>query len=140
MLQITSIKNGLVIDHIKAGVGIKIFNYLKLENQKNQVVLIINADSRTLGKKDIIKIENSKYINYTILGILSPDLTINEVKDGEIKNKFKPQLPTRVVDIIKCNNPRCITLDEKYIKHSFKLVDEKSATYRCEYCDYIRKI
>lgn len=140
MLQITSIKNGLVIDHIKAGKGIKIFNYLNLENEKNQVTLIINADSKILGKKDIIKIENIREINYTVLSILSPSITINEVRNGEINKKFKPELPTRVLNILKCNNPRCITADEKYVNHSFKLVNLKECTYRCEYCDNITKL
>ena len=80
MLEITSIKNGLVIDHIKAGMGIKIFNYLNLDKVNSQVALIMNAESDKVGKKDIIKIENSSEINYTILGLLSPNLTINEVR------------------------------------------------------------
>ncbi|GAB6167566.1 aspartate carbamoyltransferase regulatory subunit [Clostridium carnis] len=140
MLQITSIKNGVVIDHIKNGIGRKIFDYLDLEKGENQVALIINAESKKLGKKDIIKIEKCKEIDYTVLGLLSPNLTINEVKEGEIVRKIKPQLPQRVLDILKCNNPRCITVDETYVKHSFKLVDNEKGTYRCEYCDHIMKL
>ncbi|WP_411168141.1 aspartate carbamoyltransferase regulatory subunit [Clostridium sp. MB05] len=140
MLEITSIKNGLVIDHIKAGMGIKIFNYLNLDKVNSQVALIMNAESNKVYKKDIIKIENSSEINYTVLGLLSPNLTINEVREGEIVRKIKPELPKKVVDILICNNPRCITEEEKYVPHTFNLIDENKGTYKCDYCDHITKL
>lgn len=140
MLEITSIKNGIVIDHIEAGKGIKIFNYLKLDKQDYSVALIINADSKKLGKKDIIKIENCGDIDYTVLGLLSPTITIDEVKDESIVKKVSPTLPSRVQNIIKCKNPRCITSVETYVPHSFVLVDKETGRYRCEYCDEITKL
>ena len=142
MLQITSIKNGLVIDHIESGMGIKIFNYLNLENTDYKVALIINTESNSLGKKDIIKIEkdNLDDIDYTVLRLLSPSVTINEVRDGIIVNKLVPELPERIENILHCNNPRCITTDEKYMPHSFVLVNKDKGTYRCEYCDEIAKL
>ncbi|AGX42249.1 aspartate carbamoyltransferase regulatory subunit [Clostridium saccharobutylicum] len=140
MLEITSIKNGIVIDHIEAGKGIKIFNYLKLDKQGYSVALIINADSKKLGKKDIIKIENCGDIDYTVLGLLSPTITIDEVKDENIVKKVSPTLPSRVQNIIKCKNPRCITSVETYVPHSFVLVDKETGRYRCEYCDEITKL
>lgn len=140
MLEITSIRNGLVIDHIKAGIGIKIFNYLNLDKVNSQVALIMNAESDKLVRKDIIKIENSSEINYTVLGLLSPNLTINEVREGEIARKIKPELPKKVVDVLTCNNPRCITSEEKYVPHTFNLIDENKGTYKCDYCDHITKL
>lgn len=140
MLEITSIRNGLVIDHIKAGMGIKIFNYLNLDKVSSQVALIMNAESDKLVRKDIIKIENSSEINYTVLGLLSPNLTINEVREGEIVRKIKPELPKKVVDVLTCNNPRCITSEEKYVPHTFNLIDENKGTYKCDYCDHITKL
>lgn len=137
MLQITSIKNGFVLDHIKAGMGVKIFKYLKLDEVGNQVALIINAESKKNGKKDIIKIENSSEINYTVLGLLSPGITINEVKDEIMVNKVQPELPEVVEDIIICNNPNCITSEEKYIPHRFTLVDREKGNYKCQYCENI---
>ena len=101
MLQITSIKNGFMLDHIKAGMGVKIFRYLNLDKLGHQVALIINADSKKMGKKDIIKIENIEKINYTVLGLLSPGITINEVRNEVIVNKIKPELPERVENIIE---------------------------------------
>ena len=137
MLQITSIKNGFMLDHIKAGMGVKIFRYLNLDKLGNQVALIINADSKKMGKKDIIKIENIEEINYTVLGLLSPGITINEVRNEVIISKIKPELPEVVQDIITCDNPNCITSVEKYIPHSFTLVDREKGSYKCEYCEKI---
>jgi aspartate carbamoyltransferase regulatory subunit len=140
MLEITSIKNGIVIDHIQAGVGVKIFNYLRLDTKDYSVALIINADSNKLGKKDIIKIENCDKLDYTILGLLSPTITICEVKGEKIINKVMPTLPIKVEDIIKCKNPNCITSQEEYVPHSFILVDKEEGRYRCDYCDEITKL
>lgn len=137
MLQITSIKNGFMLDHIKAGIGVKIFRYLHLDKLGHQVALIINADSKKMGKKDIIKIENIEEINYTVLGLLSPGITINEVRNEVIVNKIKPELPERIQDILICENPSCITSQEKYIPHNFRLVDREKGSYKCEYCEQI---
>lgn len=137
MLQITSIKNGFMLDHIKAGIGVKIFRYLHLDKLGHQVALIINADSKKMGKKDIIKIENIEEINYTVLGLLSPGITINEVRNEVIVSKIKPELPERIQDILICENPSCITSQEKYIPHNFTLVDREKVSYKCEYCEQI---
>lgn len=137
MLQITSIKNGIVLDHIKAGMGVKIFQYLNLDKVNNQVALIINAESKKNGRKDIIKIENCSDINYTVLGLLSPGITINEVENEVMINKVSPELPKVVEDIIICDNPNCITSEEKYITHRFTLVDKQKGNYKCEYCESI---
>ena len=141
MLEITSIKNGLVIDHIGAGLGSKIFKYLNLDNSENKVALIMNAESKKMGRKDIVKIEgcNLDAIDYTVLALISPGLTIDEVIDGKV-NKINPKLPEKVVGILECKNPRCITSTEKYVPHSFVLMDEKKGIYRCEYCDTMTKL
>ena len=137
MLQITSIKNGFMLDHIKAGIGVKIFRYLHLDKLGHQVALIINADSKKMGKKDIIKIENIEEINYTVLGLLSPGITINEVRNEVIVSKIKPELPEKIQDILICKNQSCITSQEKYIPHNFTLVDREKGSYKCEYCEQI---
>ncbi|MGL4772940.1 MAG: aspartate carbamoyltransferase regulatory subunit [Clostridium sp.] len=140
MLQITSIKNGLVIDHIEAGMGIKIFHYLNLEGSGAQVALIMNVCSNNMGKKDIIKIEDCYDIDYTSLALLSPGITINEIREQKIISKIKPVLPEKVYNIIKCKNSRCITSVEKYVPQSFIMMDSKKGTYRCEYCDHITSL
>lgn len=137
MLEITSIKNGFVLDHIRAGVGVKIFKYLNLEAGGNEVALIINANSMKNGRKDIIKIENATEIDFTVLALLSPGITINEIKNEVRVRKIKPSLPKQVKGIINCDNPRCITNDEKYLEHVFDLVNEDNGSYKCQYCDTI---
>lgn len=140
MLEITSIKNGIVIDHIEAGKGIKIFNYLELDRNYNSVALIINVDSEKFGKKDIIKIENCEKLDYMVLGLLSPTITICEVKNEVIVNKVKPTLPERVENVIRCKNSSCITGVEDYVPNSFILVNREDGRYRCEYCDTITRL
>lgn len=135
MVTINSINRGIVIDHIKAGLGIKIFNYLGLEKASFTVALIMNAESTKLGRKDMIKIENVLDFDYTILGLMDPNITINIIEGEEIKEKVKLKLPKVVKNIIKCKNPRCITSSETNITHIFNLVEEKSGEYSCEYCD-----
>ena len=137
MLEITSIKNGFVLDHIRAGVGVKIFKYLNLEAGGNEVALIINANSMKNGRKDIIKIENATEIDFTVLALLSPGITINEIKNEVRVRKIKPSLPKQVKGIINCDNKRCITNDEKYLEHVFDLVNEDNGSYKCQYCDTI---
>jgi aspartate carbamoyltransferase regulatory subunit len=137
MLTINSIKNGIVIDHIKAGFGMKIYKYLELDKVDYSVALIMNAESRKLGKKDIIKIENNLEMDFDVLGFIDPNITIDIIKDESIYKKIKLKLPRRVENIIESKNPRCVTSVEKNIPHIFNLVDEKTGEYRCEYCDQI---
>jgi len=140
MLRINSIKNGLVIDHIKAGLGIKIFNYLGLDKADYTVALIMNADSKKLGKKDIIKIETKMDLDYTVLGFIDPNITIDVIENSAIREKIKLSLPDRVENVMQCKNPRCITSVEKYIPHVFYLVDHSKGEYRCTYCDEIYRV
>lgn len=140
MLTINSIRNGIVIDHISAGLGIKIFNYLGLDKVDYAVALIMNAESRKLSKKDIIKIENHIDIDYTVLGLLDPNITVDIIENEVIREKIKLSLPDKVENVIKCKNPRCITSVEKYVTNVFYLVDHAKGEYRCKYCDEINKV
>jgi len=138
MLNIETIRNGIVIDHIKAGQGIRIFNWLGLDKSPYTVAFVVNATSREMGQKDIIKIDNTISINFNILGLIDPNITVNIIEDGKITKKIKLKLPEEVENVILCKNPRCITSTEKYIQHIFHLENEEERTYRCEYCDDIR--
>lgn len=137
MLTITSIRNGIVIDHIRAGLGIRMFYQLGLDKAGYSVALIMNAASTRMGRKDIIKIENNVDIDITVLALIDPNVTINVIEDERIVRKVKPQLPERVENIITCKNPRCITSVEKYIPQVFTLVNGELGEYRCQYCDEI---
>ncbi|MDR1307740.1 MAG: aspartate carbamoyltransferase regulatory subunit [Treponema sp.] len=137
MLNVDQIRNGIVIDHIKAGQGIRIFNWLGLGRAPYNVAFVVNASSGRMGRKDIIKIDNEIEINFDILGLIDPNITVNIIENEGITEKIKLQLPERVEDILVCKNPRCITSTEK-IPHIFHLYDRGRETYRCEYCDEVR--
>jgi aspartate carbamoyltransferase regulatory subunit len=138
MLNIDQIRNGIVIDHIRAGLGIHIFNWLGLDKASYNVAFVINASSRHMGKKDIIKIDNTIEINFDILGLIDPNITVNVIENEQITEKKKLRLPERVEDVLICKNPRCITSTEKYIPHIFHLENAEQRSYRCEYCDDIK--
>lgn len=135
MLNVDTIKNGLVIDHIRAGAGPRIFNWLGLDKAEFCVALIMNVQSNQFGRKDIIKIDNIINIDFSVLGFIDPNITVNVIKDEHIERKITLSLPERVENVIQCKNPRCITSTEPYIPHVFKLADRKRAEYHCEYCD-----
>jgi aspartate carbamoyltransferase regulatory subunit len=137
MLNIDKIKNGIVIDHIKAGQGIRIFNWLGLHKASYTVAFVINANSQIMGVKDIVKIDNTIDVNFNILGFIDPDITVNVIKNEIVFEKIKIRLPCRIENVLLCKNPRCITSCEKNIPHAFVIHDEMLHTYRCEYCDDI---
>ena len=138
MLNIEKIRNGIVIDHIKAGQGIRILNWLGLSKAPYTVAFVINASSQRMGRKDVIKIDNTIDINFNLLGLIDPNITVNIIEDEKITKKIKLRLPEKVENVILCKNPRCITSTEKYIPHHFYLENPEERTYRCEYCDEIR--
>ena len=132
---IGQIKDGIVLDHITAGNGMNIYNVLKLGKLDCTVALIKNATSPKMGKKDIIKISTQLDIDTDILGYLDPGITVNIIRDGQVAERRHLELPQRVVDVIKCKNPRCITSVEQEIVHEFKLTDRNKQVYRCIYCE-----
>ena len=138
MLNIEKIRNGIVIDHIKSGKGIRVFNWLGLDKAPYTVAFVVNASSRNMGRKDIIKIDNTISINFNILGLIDPNITVNIIEDEKITEKIKLKLPERVENVILCKNPRCITSTEKYVPHIFYMENAEERTYRCDYCDEIR--
>ncbi|MDR3302376.1 MAG: aspartate carbamoyltransferase regulatory subunit [Spirochaetaceae bacterium] len=138
MLIIEKIQNGIVLDHIKAGQGVRIFNWLGLGKSPHMIAFVVNAASSEMGKKDIIKIYDTISINFDILGLIDPEITVNIIENQKVIKKISLQLPERVENILTCKNPRCITSTEKYIPHIFHLSNAASGTYTCEYCDETR--
>lgn len=134
-MNIDSVQKGLVIDHIKAGKSMEIYKYLSLDKMDCSVAIIQNAKSKKLGKKDIIKVENNITMDLTVLGFIDPNITINVIDNGEIIKKINCGLPSEIINVVKCKNPRCITTIEQEIQHIFKLTDKENKIYRCIYCD-----
>ena len=134
-MNIDSIKNGIVIDHITAGRGMKIYQLLNLDALDCSVAIIKNVNSGKMGKKDIIKIDADIEINMDILGYVDPDVTINIISDGKLAEKRRATLPQKLTNVLFCKNPRCITTTEQELPHIFSLTDSDARVYRCIYCE-----
>ena len=135
MLNIDEIQNGVVIDHITAGTGLALYHMMELEKLDNaSVALLQNVRSQKTGKKDIIKIEGDvSGLNFDILGYLDPQISITVIENGTVSKKIRPEQPKRLVNVIKCKNPRCITSLEEGCDHIFALTP--SGRYRCIHCE-----
>lgn len=134
-MNIDSIQNGVVLDHIKAGKSMDIYKYLGLSELDCSVAIIKNVRSARMGKKDIIKIDSPMEVDLDVLGYIDPDITVNIIRDGVRVEKKHLELPQRLVNIIHCKNPRCITVAEPQLDAIFLLNDPDRHTYRCAYCD-----
>lgn len=134
-MKIDPIKNGIVIDHIEAGKGMEVYNFLNLAELDCTVALIKNVPSKKTGKKDIIKIDADIELDLNVLGYIAPEVTVNKIKDGKTVEKSKVALPETLKNVIKCKNPRCITSVEQGIEHVFTLTDKEKRVYRCIYCE-----
>ena len=136
MLNIDEIMNGVVIDHITAGTGLSLYHLLELEKlSEASVALLQNVRSQKSGKKDIIKIDSDFDVDTDILGFVDPDVTVNIIKDGQIKEKKTIELPQELTNVLKCKNPRCISSTEQELPHIFRLTDKEHRVYRCIYCE-----
>ena len=134
-MNIDSIVDGYVLDHIQAGKAMEIYDLLNLNELDCQVAIITNAKSKKTGRKDIIKIDQEIPIDIDALGFIDPNITVNIVKNSEIVEKRKLRLPEIVVNFTECKNPRCITSIEKGLDQLFVLTDRENKTYRCKYCE-----
>lgn len=132
-MNIDSIKNGIVIDHISAGFGMKLYTLLGLDELQCSIAIIKNAHSNKIEKKDIIKIDSNIEINLDVIGFVNPEATVNIIKNGEIIEKKTIPMPKKLTNVIKCKNPRCITSSEQNLNHQFRLAENKA--YRCIYCE-----
>ncbi|MFV0517483.1 MAG: aspartate carbamoyltransferase regulatory subunit [Aminipila sp.] len=136
-MLVNSIEKGIVIDHITAGLGAKILEFLDIDLNTNTVAFIMNACSGKHGKKDIVKIQNVIDVDLAVLGLIEPNATVNIIEHGQIVKKITLQVPETVTNVIKCKNPRCVTSVETNAPHIFHLIDADNREYRCEYCDEI---
>ncbi len=134
-MNIDSIKNGIVIDHIPAGESMTIYRLLHLDRLDCSVAIIKNVVSGKMGKKDIIKIDSTLDIDLDILGFISPDITVNIIRDGARVEKKQLALPEMLTGVLACKNPRCITSVEQELPQRFKLTDRENKVYRCIYCE-----
>ena len=134
-MNIDAIFNGIVIDHISAGRGMKLYELLGLEKLDCSVAIIKNVHSSKLGKKDIIKIDADIPVNFDVIGYVDPGVSINLIRDGKLIEKKRIDMPETLTNVIFCRNPRCITSTEQELKHVFRLTDRVNKVYRCIYCE-----
>ena len=134
-MVIDAISNGIVLDHIRAGLSMELYRVLNLDKLQCSVAVLKNVTSRKMGRKDIIKIDEIIDLNFDVLGYVDPGITVSIVRDGKLDRKFSVELPERVTDVIRCKNPRCITSTEQELPHIFKLTDREKRVYRCIYCE-----
>ena len=137
-MEVTSLQNGIIIDHVPAGTALKVLEYLKVDPSRTKIALIMNADSKRYGTKDIIKIEGmaDDRIDLDVLGLVARNATVGIVRDGSIVKKLTPTLPQHVSGVIRCPNPRCVTSTERDVRQGFHLVTLNGhQEYRCDYCD-----
>ena len=134
-MNIDAIQNGIVIDHITAGRGMKLYELLGLEKLNCSVAIIKNVHSAKLGKKDIIKIDADIPVNLDVIGYVDPGVSVNIIRGGQLVEKRRIDMPELLTNVIFCKSPRCITSVEQEIRHVFKLTDRKNKVYRCLYCE-----
>ena len=134
-MNIDSIQNGVVLDHIQAGKSMDIYRYLHLDELDCSVAIIKNVRSDRMGKKDIIKIDSPMEVDLDVLGYIDHNITVNVIRDNKITEKKALKLPKKITNVIRCKNPRCITVAEPPLDAIFLLNDPVKHTYRCAYCD-----
>ena len=134
-MNIDSIINGIVIDHIAAGRGMMLYKLLHLDRLDCSVAIIKNVHSNKMGKKDIIKVDAAIDLNTDVIGYVDPDATVNIIRDGKLVEKKAIVLPERLVNVIRCKNPRCISTTEQELPQVFVLTDREKGVYRCRYCE-----
>jgi aspartate carbamoyltransferase regulatory subunit len=139
--KITPIVKGTVIDHIPAGMGIRVLKILGLDvsDPKHTVSLGIHVRSKKLGWKDILKIEDRELKKQELdkIALIAPGATISIIEKGEVKEKYKANLPEKTKGILRCPNPNCITNVGEPIEHEFILISRNPVKYRCMYCERI---
>ena len=138
-MNIDAIQNGVVIDHITAGNGMRLYSLLGLDSLDVSVAIIKNVVSRKMGKKDIIKIDADIPVDFQVIGYVDPGATLNIIRDGQLVEKRDVELPDTLTDVIFCKNPRCITSTEQELRHIFRLTDREKRVYRCIYCETAAK-
>ena len=134
-MTIDSIHNGYVIDHIPAGSAMTLYTHLGLEKLGCPVAMIMNASSKRMGKKDIIKIDGDLDLSLDVVGYLAPGATVNVIRDGRLLEKRTLDLPEQLTGVVRCRNPRCITSAERDLPAVFRLADREKQVYRCVYCE-----
>ncbi len=138
-LQVEAIKNGSVIDHIPAHIGIKVLKLFGMDNSNQRITMGLNLPSSALGAKDLIKVENT-YITEeqaNQLALYAPHATVNQIENYEVTRKLVLSLPEQILGVFKCPNSNCITHGEP-VESSFKVIEKaNNIQLKCKYCEKV---
>ncbi|MDP5254316.1 MULTISPECIES: aspartate carbamoyltransferase regulatory subunit [unclassified Vibrio] len=138
-LQVEAIKNGTVIDHIPAQMGIKVLKLFNMHNSEQRVTIGLNLPSSALGHKDLLKIEN-EFINEEQakkLALYAPDATVNQIENYDVVKKLALSLPESISQVFQCPNSNCITHVEPVATH-FKVIQKsQDVRLKCKYCEKV---
>lgn len=137
-LQVNAIKNGTVIDHIPSVHLFQVINILNLDKIKTSTTFGNNLESKKLGKKAIIKVEDKFFADSEInkIALIAPNAKLNIIEDYEVVEKKIVEAPDYVEHIVKCMNPKCITNHES-VKTSFRVISKEPLELQCHYCEKI---
>ena len=136
LLRVQPIRNGTVIDHIRAGRGRKILDILGLSDSGTTISLLLNVQSKKQKSKDIIKVEDRELDENEIekLALISPNAKVNIVRNYSVAEKKKVEIPSFILSIVHCPNGNCVSNNERGVSSKFKLIDEKTHQIQCTYC------
>ena len=137
-LKVPAIKEGTVIDHIPSRVTFKVIRILDLKEFNHEISVALNLNSKTIGKKGIIKVSNRFLTKDEVnkIAILAPKATVNIIRNYEVKEKIKVNLPEKLNNIIKCSNPNCITNNEK-VTTLFYVINQSPLQVQCSHCERV---
>ncbi|MDR0348752.1 MAG: aspartate carbamoyltransferase regulatory subunit [Tannerella sp.] len=138
-LQVAALENGTAIDHIPSEQLFKVASLLELDRMSNRITIGNNLRSKKMGTKGMIKIAGKFFAEDEInrIALVAPHVVLNIIKDYEVVEKKRISLPDRLIGVVKCNNPKCITNNEP-MKTCFDVIDQEKVTVKCHYCE--RKI
>ena len=138
-LKITPIKSGTVIDHIEAGMAMKVARILDIPDAEstNTISIAMYVKSKKMGYKDILKIEDRELKKKEVnkISLISPNASIVIIKDQEVQKKYTVSLPKVIKGLAKCSNPNCITNRGEPVETEFQVTNGKEVKLRCLYCD-----
>lgn len=140
VLKIERIKNGTVIDHLPAGTSLTVMKILGIKkNYKNTVAVAMNVKSKTLGMKDVVKVEDRILQDGETdkLSLIAPHATVNIVRDYKVVKKSKVAVPKEIIGVLKCGNPSCITNKREPVSPVFDIEKESPIGLRCKFCERV---
>ncbi|MEM0343629.1 MAG: aspartate carbamoyltransferase regulatory subunit [Thermoplasmata archaeon] len=138
--KVTPIRNGTVIDHITVGMALKVLKIIGVKDDVTSTVsVLMHVPSKKAGWKDIVKIEDRELDPKDLdrIALISPNATINIIRDYNVAEKFVVEVPNVIKGIMRCSNPGCITNQNEPVETEFVVESKKPLALRCVYCDRI---